>query len=98
MLWNLIFFRENRLTNDDEIKKKLIWSNFQNEILDFCFAFLKYISIFWCRVSFWFDESTIFIEKFFDLIQILIVEKKNNNKFSLDEKLHAIFSTFVLYF
>jgi hypothetical protein len=47
-------------------------------MLDFCFAFLEYNSSFVWRVSKWFDENLIIIEKSFDLIQILIVEKKRN--------------------
>jgi hypothetical protein len=47
-------------------------------MLDFCFAFWEYISSFLCRVSKWFDENLVIIEKSFDLIQILIVEKERN--------------------
>jgi hypothetical protein len=47
-------------------------------MLDFCFAFLEYNSFLVWRVSKWFDENLIIIEKFLDLIQTLIVEKKRN--------------------
>jgi superfamily II DNA helicase RecQ len=45
-------------------------------MLDFCFAFLEYISFLSCRVLYWFDENSVVIEKYLRLIQILIVEKK----------------------
>jgi hypothetical protein len=47
-------------------------------MFDFCFASLEYNSSFVWHVSKWFDENLIIIEKFLDLIQILIVEKKKN--------------------
>jgi hypothetical protein len=97
MLWSLTFFRENTLASDDENKKKLTWRKTQREMLDFCFAFLEYISFLWCRVLSWFDENSIVVEKSLRLIQTLIVEKKKNKKFSLDEKLNARCSTSVVY-
>jgi hypothetical protein len=80
MFWNLIFFRENKLASDDEIKKKLTRSNSQRDVLNFFLAFLEYISFFSCRVLSWFDENSVIIENFFRLIQTLIVEKKKDWK------------------